>query len=718
MFDTLDKREKTALEKDPNNPNASLASSQNSTASFSKSVGAGAARNALKEKIAEQRRAKLAATKGVPERPNSAAASYSPVKSQSAKSLTSRTTSNASTASSGPARPPSAMSGESTKSALKNPTNTGSLLGGSVRRPIRRPELSRPATADPYAVRRTGKVTPSMTPEKTPAAPIAKKPAPPKSTTRPRAPTQGSQNSPTVSPARSKSRIGQPISHGKTPSTSSLRGSPARGSPATTPAKDEELTMVKPWVRSQSHHDPGTIPFRRQNGLTTSATVDNDALDLGDEDNFTMVIPNLGRPPSQPTQRTPPKPAQSGRLPVPSPRASALRSPKSMGHLDGSSLRSSTRSPRLRSPDRPSTRGTDAQDEVQVYEDPFVGDEPTTVENENGKPVLEELPINEKSNERRQSTGSVSSDVIMGNETEERPRGHQKTTSTGSVLYTDSNDTNNAEVLKNRQLLASGIKKIEGRTVEAHMFRRMQDMVRSNQEIWGPNDENFGRLLLACLDFLEAPVQELKAPPMKAVNLKVQALATIRALLSLFRRETAKYFSRVLCTILQTKAQYENTSHIALDLEATADEIIKYGQTLDCLNAVLSLIEDTPTSTPASSPNSKASTTSFPTHGISRTTTMALSTLAALVQMSGAKNVALSSEQTARLGRLAVRCMDAQDADVRKADIEFCIALHERIAGPGEDLFWKAVAGAREQHLNLLAYYLAKKNKTMEMSTA
>lgn len=69
MFDTLDKRERTALEKDPNNPNASLASSQNSTASFSKSVGAGAARNALKEKIAEQRRAKLAAAKGVPDRP-------------------------------------------------------------------------------------------------------------------------------------------------------------------------------------------------------------------------------------------------------------------------------------------------------------------------------------------------------------------------------------------------------------------------------------------------------------------------------------------------------------------------------------------------------------------------------------------------------------------------------------------------------------------------
>ncbi|KAF1850714.1 uncharacterized protein K460DRAFT_361475 [Cucurbitaria berberidis CBS 394.84] len=701
MFDTLEKREKSALEKDPNNPNASLASSQTSTASFSKSVGAGAARNALKEKIAEQRRAKLAATKGVPERPNSAAASYSPAKSLSAKSLGPRLASNTS---SGLARPPSAMSGESTKSALKNSTGTGSLMSGTVRRPVRRPELNRPATADPYASRRAGKVTPSMTPEKTPATTTAKKSVAPKSTARPRAQTQ---NSPTVSPVRSKSRIGQPIA--KAAGTSSRQGSPTVST-----AKDEGQPTVKPWVRSQSHHDPGTIPFLQRNGLDTSALLDNDTIDLGDEDNFTMVIPNLARPTVQPTQHTPPKHTPStGRLAAPSPGTSALRSPKPVGDI--SNLRSSTRSPRLRSPDRPSTRGTDAQEEVQIFEDPFVADEPTAVESEMEKLVLEELPLNEKSNERRHSNDSISSVMIMGNSSEERPRGHHKTTSTGSVMHTESYESNNAEVLKNRQLLASGIKKIEGRTVEAHMFRRMQDMVKSNQEIWGPNDENFGRLLLVCLEFLEAPIQELKMSPMKAVNLKVQALATIRAMLSLYRRETAKYFSRVLCTILQTKAQYENTSHIAIDLEATADEIVKYGQTSDCLSAVLSLIEDTPTSTPTSSPNPKPSVSPLPYQGSTRTTTMALITLASLIQISSAKNVTLTPEQTARLGKLAVRCMDDQDADVRKADIEFCIALHERIAGPGGEKedggFWKAVAGAREQHLNLLTYYLAKKGK-------
>jgi CLIP-associating protein 1/2 len=568
-------------------------------------------------------------------------------------------------------------------------------MGGTARRPMRpRPELHRPATADPYAIRRTGKVTPSMTPEKTPAAPTAQKSVAPKSTVRARAQTQ---NSPNISPIRSKSRLGETATHRKTPSTSSRQGSPALS-----PSKDEDLTMVKPFVRSQSHHEPGgIIPFRQRHGMEKKAPLDNEVIDV-DEDNFTMVIPNLGRPAAQPTQRSPPKLTPSpGRLMAVSPRASLLKSPKSMIDLG------LARSPRTLSPDRPSTRGVETQEEVQVYEDPFIGDEPV-VQQENDKPVLEELPLNEKNTERRHSTESSGSNTMMGEASEGPLRGHHKTTSTGSVMHADSNELG-PEVLKNRQLLVSGIKRIQSRTVEAHMFRRLQDMVKSNQDIWGANDERFAELLLACLDYLETPTESLKTPPTKAANLKVQALATIRAMLSLYRKETAKYFSRVLCTLLMTKAQYDNTSHIAMDLEATADEIVRYGQTSDCLNAVVSLIEDTPTSTPASSPNSRSSAESMhPTSN--RTTTMALNTLSSLIQISGAKNVSLTHEQTARLGKLAVRCLDDTDADVRKADIDVCLSLHERIGGEKET-FWKAVAGAREQHLNLLTYYLAKRAK-------
>ncbi|KAF2010332.1 ARM repeat-containing protein [Aaosphaeria arxii CBS 175.79] len=699
IYETLEKREKNGLDKDPNNPNASLASSQSTApSSFSKSVGAGggAARSTLKEKIAEQRRAKLAATKGLPDRPNSAQAAYTPAKSQSSRSLGPRTNSNTSVTSSGN-RPPSALGG-TTKSAVGS-NSSGSLLGGTVRRPTRpRPELTRPATADPYASRRVAKTTtPSMTPEKTPAAATTKKSTVAKSTARSRANTQ---NSPNISPIRSKSRLGEAgPTHRKTPSGSSRHGSPAVGS-----GKDEDLTLVKPFVRSQSHHEPSSIPFRQRVGMEQPTNVDSD-VDMGDDDNFTMVIPNLARPADHPALRSPPKPSPSpGRLAADSPRLGALKSPRSMGDI-GTAL--GTRSPRMRSPDRPSTRGTDTQEEVQVYEDPFVGDEPVSSSQDSGKPVLEELPLNEKSIDRRQSTESSDSNTIMGNGSEEQFRGHHKTTSTGSVMHSESTESNRAEVMKNKQLLVSGINKIRTRTVEAHMFRRLQDMIKSNQDIWGIDDEKFGELLLASLEYLEAPAESLKTSAMKAANLKVQALATIRAMLSLYRKETARYFSRVLCSVLRTKGQYENTSHIAIDLEATADEIVKYGQTSDCLDAVLLLVEEAPISTPTSSPKSKSSENSVAPVS-NRTMTMALTTLSTLIQISGAKNVALTPEQTARLGKLAVRCLEDTDPDVRKADVEVCVSLHERIGGEKE-AFWKAVAGAREQHLNLLTYYLAKR---------
>lgn len=340
-----------------------------------------------------------------------------------------------------------------------------------------------------------------------------------------------------------------------------------------------------------------------------------------------------------------------------------------------------------------------------MYEDPLAGDEPSTASQEVDTPVLGELPINERSNERQRITDS-DVDAMSGTGQEDFDRGHHKTTSTGTVVHTENKDANTPETLKNRQLLASALKKIEGRTVDAGMFRKIQDAIKSGQEIWGPNDEVFGRLLVACLDYFQTPMEELKLPALKAASCKSQALATIRAMLSLYRKETAKYFSRVLCTILQAKAQHENTSHIAGDMEATANEIVRYGQVSDCLNAVLALVENMPASTPTSSPSASAT-------GSTRTMTMSLRTLASLVEISGSRNSTLTREQTHRLGQLAVRCMEDQDPDVRKANIELCVALHERIVGPGGETkaFWEAVAGAGEQQLNLLTYYLAKKQK-------
>lgn len=715
---TLDPKSKGLLEKDSNNPNASLASSQiSSVGSISKSVGSAgpaAARSALKEKIAEQKRAKMAAARNLPERPSSALATFSPVKSQSTISLNTRMQPPTSGTSHAP-RPPSAMStATSARSALasSNANGSSSLMSAPLR-PPRRPELARPATADPYASRRKAKnATPSMTPEKTPARDTVKKSVPPKSTVRSRtAPGQ----SPNVSPIRSKSRLDQMTTHRKTPSSESTR----IPTPAGSPSKNEDLTMVMPLGKLPNHNEPGLMPLRRRPVIDKTVSVDSGVANVTEDDGFTIVIPNmqLPQPSTQPTQCSPPK-SISSRLDFGSPRTIGISA-------NGISLEA-THSPRLRSPDHALAQGGDASvvqpDEVQVYEDPFVGEEPDTLPTDSEKPVLEELPLNEKNLERRLSDASVSSNTIVGDSvarTEEHSRSHRKATGTGSIIAADSNDAppmqDRTEVLRNRRLLASGIDRIRAKTLDAHGFRRLQDLVKGNQDIWGTDGERFGELLLALLDYLEAPNEALKVPAGKAPNLKVQVLATIRAMLALYRKETAVYYSRALCAILQTKSHYDCTSHITTDLENTADEIVRYGQTSDCLNAVLDLVESSApafaSSTPTTpSPPPADASAPAPAPVPNRTTTMSLHVLAQLLQVAATKNAAITSVQTQRLGRLAVRFLDDTDPDVRKADLDFCIALHERIGGE-KDVFWKAVAGAREQHLNLITYFLARRGK-------
>ena len=66
-------------------------------------------------------------------------------------------------------------------------------------------------------------------------------------------------------------------------------------------------------------------------------------------------------------------------------------------------------------------------------------------------------------------------------------------------------------------MLTSGIERIRSRTLEAHSFRRLQDLVRTNQDIWGDANQKFAELLLAleCVDAVlvfdeQTPVEALR----------------------------------------------------------------------------------------------------------------------------------------------------------------------------------------------------------------
>ncbi|OJJ49885.1 hypothetical protein ASPZODRAFT_149341 [Penicilliopsis zonata CBS 506.65] len=178
ILSSLDTKSRSLLEKDASNPNANASSSlKGSTASRSapsKNTSAIASRSALKDAIAARKKAHLKPADNLPPRPESAQSTFSEVKTSdpAPKSSTVRTVptgAHVSSLSSAPMRP-----------AMKP----------------RRPELNRPATADPYASRKTTGTDSSSSKPKTSTTIVsgsprtttrAKTPSKPSSASRPRA---------------------------------------------------------------------------------------------------------------------------------------------------------------------------------------------------------------------------------------------------------------------------------------------------------------------------------------------------------------------------------------------------------------------------------------------------------------------------------------------------------------------------------------------------
>ncbi|KAF2089571.1 hypothetical protein K490DRAFT_36968 [Saccharata proteae CBS 121410] len=700
IMDSLDPKAQGLLRKDPNNPNATA------PASMSASVGAGSSRlkpapssKSLKETIAAQKKARLAA-RGQPERPSSAMSAFSPVKSSSSHALHDHKPSNLSRSTT--SRPPSAMSSGRPDAEHSAKKPGGSLMAAPVRRP-RRQEPPRPKTADPYASRNrdTKVATPAMSPINSPERTVTKK-----------AGTIGknsgsritSRNSPMMSPERSKSRM-EHIAHHQTRTVDS----PAIRSPTLTPSKAEDLTMV--------------MPFRERTAVDKTAS-DANVSSVLEEDGFTMIVPSMSMSLTEHS-----RPGDSGsptKIPSPRPRSMNFDLNDSVGSLRPMGLE---RSPKPRPQERASTEPL-ANEEVKVYEDPVIGqDGDVPVPSENEKPVLEELTVNAQAREHNTNGEEVEGEEHADSANEQPPRGHVKTPSisglNGSININGEVTQDPAYVLRTHRLLVSGIERIRARTLDVHGFRRLQDLVKNNLEadIWGEDAARFGDLLLALLDYLESPMDLGKTANVKAQNIKAQVLATVRAMLVLHRKLAAPYYARGLCAILCARSQWDSASHISSDLEKTTEDIVKYGQVSECINAILDLLSAppgsaTPTSpaAPASPPSSDKSRPSSSAVS-SRTTTLALNTLSSLLQATQTRDVPVSEEQASKLGRLAVKNLVSLDPDVRRADMDFCVQLHESLGGEekegGEkgDGFWKAVKGADRGHLNLITYYLARKGR-------
>ncbi|KAK4506014.1 hypothetical protein PRZ48_003979 [Zasmidium cellare] len=677
IISKLDPKSKTALERDSHNPNAALHQSVTTTSATSRPGTA--SRSTLREVMAEQRKAKAAGK--LPSRPNSAMADLSPAKARAPAGATNSTTrpSNLSKVTN---RNVSTASNASTTEPPGSSTGTkkgSSLMSGPVRRP-RRPEIARPQTADPYASRRM--LRPETPANGTPAG------SPDKGTGASKA-SQGSLASSVAARSRPKaagSAIGSPGSPGKrSPVLIRGRGQPAPDSRPTSKGsttngdtmmsiREDDLTMVMPKGSVTTSRGGTFSPGHKRPGLGQTHSVDSGMPDVvEDPDGFTMVMPNLTS--SQPRARSP--------LAYRSPMKALFDDARQKGKLSPEAERQISRS-HEREASVEEAKKAPQSDEVQIYEDPFT-DNTTQAGAAEERQVLGELPVNEnvRLNSPAQSPGSSNS-----------PAGSPRQVSDSRLPMSPHH---NADVLRNKKLLSSGIERIRTKALDAHGFRRVQDLVKSKTDIWD-GGKKYDELMNATLDYLQTFDQDPKLtqlPAQKIAGLKAQALGLVRAMLTIYRKEAVAWHAKSLVTVLICRKGIDSSSHILADMHRSADEIMQDAAPETCIDAILDFL-------PASGEDSATA----------RSIVMALMILRQLITKAKDKSIDLGEERRRRLAQTTAGYVSDADSEVRKVDVDLASELYEAW-GDAKGEFWQEFKGVDEGRLGLLTYYIAKKGSAV-----
>jgi CLIP-associating protein 1/2 len=80
-----------------------------------------------------------------------------------------------------------------------------------------------------------------------------------------------------------------------------------------------------------------------------------------------------------------------------------------------------------------------------------------------------------------------------------------------------------------------------------------------------------------------------------------------------------------------------------------------------------------------------------------------------LLSTARSRHLPISSQLNQRLGACAVKYLQDPDSDVRKADLDFCLVMHEG----DEEEFWRVLraTGVKEGSVNLITYYIVKSRR-------
>lgn len=706
----MDAKSRSLLEKDPGNPNLDSNSANPgrprsglSNNGGHQSTSAGRPPT-LKEAIAAQKKARLAASRNMPSRPESAQSSFSEAKSS--KSTPHRTAgSSASATRSVPTGAPISSQKTSLSSAPMRP--------GS--RP-RRPEIARPATADPYARRNTHESrsktsSPSQSPQKprtksitTPSA-RSHTPARPKS--RIEAPSVGTAK---TKPKRLditsiKSGDGRPTAASTVKTTSASTPEPVT-LPNESPINVEELSVAMP------HIDDGNQAPQITSGPST--------------EELPTVGPNQQGAPEAMSITSSPRPVKTEHQGSPrhqrlSSDGSAPRIPLSPSFKGQPNLipLSDHNTPRrhtenaamdLASPVQGATghqsplnnENVHQLPPLKVYEDPqSPGSHNNDIQGANGSPktphfdikttALEELPLNEpasmpnrKNNEQIEPSGFSPVSVPLSGENLHRRWKKVEGAERRRSLSPRSKDLNKA-----REMISKGLNKIRTGAIDVHGYRKFQGLLKYHESIIQDESKYF-EVLAVLLDALEAPDAEKRIGSGKSLDLKTQVLVTVRLMFFLNRTYFSTYYARAMTAIISARRLYEVTNHIVSGLEDTAEDIVAVCNPFEVLEATLDLLEREEESAEGQ-----------------RMLAMGTYILSGLLHRLNEKHVSLGQPGFQRVGKFVNRNLRDPQPDIRRATIDFCVELHEMVK-PEED-FWQMINSPIEDFRPLLTYYIVRK---------
>ena len=363
---------------------------------------------------------------------------------------------------------------------------------------------------------------------------------------------------------------------------------------------------------------------------------------------------------------------------------------------------------------------------LKVYEDPSGGAETITTSPSIMRPtVLEELPVNEPPIYQPR----LASNYPLLAEEADSPLYHRKWINVENAArhVSDSDKTENPYLM--RRILDSAIAGVRAGTLDVHKFRKLQALIRSEEDIW-EEGVKFDELLQPLLENLESPTigNDLRPSSTSArvyEQIQTQVLMTIRLLQQHQPQYFSAYYSRALCAVILARKHHHSTSHIVCGLEETSETIVAQCDPAPCIDAVLDILE-TETETEISTAASTDGTLFMGLYVLAgllhRVCSLApqpssTTTLTASISASSPKPcrhhlpTALNQQQQFRLGHLATRYLRNTNPDIRRAVIEFALELHDSVAEAGLDGFWKLVGGASEDQRSLITYYLARRER-------